>query len=440
MSEKERNEVVEQISRLGIADIQRVCNAILHKEEQQPAAGNAGSQHPTHWLLGQRIVDTFCQHVVQMSSIPLTKLFLDATDGKMAFVRHTNGSTPLHYAACNYTHGVPILQLLLAAGADINLKYNGHTPLTSAIVAQNAHIAIYLIEHGADVNCVVEDNDNKVALHFAACADQDNVVARLLDAGAEIDTKDISQHTPLMWAIMTKSASVIDLLLERGANTYLCIDKAIWMLRSDDFQERLVRRLVSLGASTIGCVYAAVVLENTRVLQILLDETEQNLEEPDIEEGGTTYLHEAAVTDCTELTQLLLNAGANIDSVDFAGCTPLWHAISNEKYAQVAYLLGRGASLQFSPTCHVPRGLFVKHDRHHLSNNNIGGLLHEWMCRVEWQRFLNTSLLIAPLGLPVLVAYTIYTMGTSHVRVRRDTLVNMHRAWNVLKHIKQTAP
>ncbi|EEF40144.1 integrin-linked protein kinase 1 [Ricinus communis] len=72
-----------------------------------------------------------------------------------------------------------------------------------------------LLDSGIDVN--FRDIDNRTALHLAACQGYTDVVALLLNNGAETDPKDRWGSTPLADAIYYKNHDVIKLLEKRGA-------------------------------------------------------------------------------------------------------------------------------------------------------------------------------------------------------------------------------
>ena len=68
-------------------------------------------------------------------------------DFRSGFRLRRNGETPLHDAA--YGGQKEIVELLIAAGADVNAKNNiGHTPLDSAIEYNQPQIADLLRKHG----------------------------------------------------------------------------------------------------------------------------------------------------------------------------------------------------------------------------------------------------------------------------------------------------
>ncbi|KAF9683723.1 hypothetical protein SADUNF_Sadunf04G0044000 [Salix dunnii] len=72
-----------------------------------------------------------------------------------------------------------------------------------------------LLNSGVDVN--FRDIDDRTALHIASCQGFTQVVALLLDHGAEIDPKDRWGSTPLADAIFYKNHDVIKLLEKHGA-------------------------------------------------------------------------------------------------------------------------------------------------------------------------------------------------------------------------------
>jgi ankyrin repeat protein len=77
---------------------------------------------------------------------------------ELIHARDSDDSTPLHCAA--WKGHVEVVQLLLTAGADVNLhNKNGHwgtTPLHAAAHGNQAAIAEILIHNGADLNAVDE--------------------------------------------------------------------------------------------------------------------------------------------------------------------------------------------------------------------------------------------------------------------------------------------
>lgn len=172
----------------------------------------------------------------------------------------------LHHAIAR-GRGMPILTLLLDAGADVNLPWNrwdvGRRPL--ALAARCGHLAAYELLLARGATAELDDVDNAVlavargesvrlpdadppALGMAesgygwvlgqfALLGRTDVVRALLDSGLPVDTRGWSNFTPLDQAAMHGRAETARLLIERGADLADCafddegptpLDCAVW--------------------------------------------------------------------------------------------------------------------------------------------------------------------------------------------------------------------
>ncbi len=196
----------------------------------------------------------------------------------------------LHWAI-GRGRGVPILRMLLDAGADLNLPHpvTGHRPL--AVAARCGHLAAYdlLAERGAIAELGLVDaavlavargesvqlpgapppmpgipgEDSGWLLGQFALLGRTDVVRALLDAGLPVDTRGWSNFTPLDQAAMHGRTDTVQLLIDRGADLHDCafdedgptpLDCALWGLRhsrAEDGDYRVaVRMLLAAGAPT----------------------------------------------------------------------------------------------------------------------------------------------------------------------------------------------
>ncbi len=120
---------------------------------------------------------------------------------------------------------VPRMSLLLEFGADVETKdAGGHNPLYRVAngggdeEAGRAALEL-LIRHGANVNQVTGIG-GMTPLHMSARRGTTKIAETLLDAGAEIETRDKSGETPLRRAVNCGQERMACLLLNRGANPY----------------------------------------------------------------------------------------------------------------------------------------------------------------------------------------------------------------------------
>jgi len=92
-------------------------------------------------------------------------------------------------------------------------------PATVDTAARNGDKAAVrdLLRHGANVN--TRSGDGMTALHWAAERGDADIVAMLVDAGANVDaTTRLGDYTPLLLAAKDGHAPVVELLLEAGAD------------------------------------------------------------------------------------------------------------------------------------------------------------------------------------------------------------------------------
>ena len=109
--------------------------------------------------------------------------------------RNHEGHTPLHHSA--YYGNPAVTQLLLDRGAEVEVHNNeGRTPLDLAFREGNHNTARLLMLHPhADVH--FRHVSGQSALHYAAKYNMVDMMATLLDRGADIEARNHEGHTPL---------------------------------------------------------------------------------------------------------------------------------------------------------------------------------------------------------------------------------------------------
>jgi ankyrin repeat protein len=131
-------------------------------------------------------------------------------------VRDPNGETGL-IVAMRY-ESLKVARLLMEQpGIDLEAKApNGNTALMMAAFRQNKTAVLELLQRGAQVN-----QKGWTALHYAAAAGSVEITRILLDKYAYIDAESPSGMTPLMIAAREGQEDVVALLLEQGADASL---------------------------------------------------------------------------------------------------------------------------------------------------------------------------------------------------------------------------
>jgi ankyrin repeat protein len=204
------------------------------------------------------------------------------------YVSPDENETALHAAI--YRGNTQIIRLLLDNRADFNAEerrdeddeFGGNmTPLMINSTYNDIEISELLIEAGADV-MAREGTDGRCALHYAAQAGMIEAINLLLRHGVDVNVLDNRNKTPLMYAIPGANEAdpvqTVGHLLQQGAN-----------LHARD------------------CV-------------------------------GDSALHLAAHLGLADVVRLLLNAGADWNSINEEGKTPLMVARDNFQYVVVEML------------------------------------------------------------------------------------------------------
>ena len=82
-------------------------------------------------------------------------------------------------------------------GANVNQKdHFGRSPLHVAAAVDYADMVEFLLQHGADIN-IITNEEGQTPIHFAAKNDAINSLQMLLAYGADIDSRDSKNRTPL---------------------------------------------------------------------------------------------------------------------------------------------------------------------------------------------------------------------------------------------------
>lgn len=256
-------------------------------------------------------------YAVQNNNSKLVKVFLEK-DATVDDNKSNAEFTALHIAAqCGHTE---LVQYLLQNKADVNAKsFIGERPLHMAAVNGHADVAIALLKKGAHVN--LRNLKGFTPLHNAAKENHPKVVEILLEQGAFVEISDkVTHRTPLHTAARNGNKDIVSLLLRYKADV----------------------NAVSAGdKNRTSLLYAAEVHDSQLTDLLVQSGADLNARDSD----GLSPLHFASLYGYNDMVQSLINKGSNIEAKNIHQMTPIHMAARNGHRETVDILLSEGANV-----------------------------------------------------------------------------------------------
>ncbi|XP_045517988.1 rabankyrin-5 [Pieris brassicae] len=284
--------------------------------------------------------------------------------------------TPLHLAVLNNHEGCVLAIIDHKKSLDkedsssdrssvipnLNLKNSeGYTPISLALTEGHKHLVAPLIDGGADPN--IRNGKGFTLLHQAIVEEDSRTAIYLLDHGADMNTLTDAGETPLQLAIHCRLGLVVEALCVRGVDMSKLDANGVPPLWAalDSGQEEVASILVRNGADADcwgpgpdGCIQTLLhkaIDENKENLATFLIRSGCDVESPrragpsgegsDVAADKHTPLHLCCTWGLTDVIQTLLEHGANINSKDAEGKTPLHIAIENQHAGIISLLLSQ---------------------------------------------------------------------------------------------------
>ncbi|NJL27641.1 MAG: hypothetical protein HC897_06935 [Thermoanaerobaculia bacterium] len=235
-----------------------------------------------------------------------------------------NGATALHLAAHN--GHLATLRRLLARGADLNARALNEWPPS---VRQ---IKSVLEKRKQTTPDITLGNFDFSPLHMAVAEGKTEVVALLLEAGADVNALTGSGATPLSLAATRNRPELVEVLSSQGADTERRDARGQTPFHQALEQRAFVvaRALLKAGAAIDAAVRVSGLVgrrdENARI----------------------TPLHKAASDGNEEILRFLLRENVDVNVTDDRGWTPLHYAAAAGKAEAAESLLRRGARPQIA--------------------------------------------------------------------------------------------
>ncbi|MGE3277862.1 MAG: ankyrin repeat domain-containing protein [Vicinamibacterales bacterium] len=270
-----------------------------------------------------------------------------------------DGTTPLHWAAMRSDRA--LADVLLYAGANVKAttRLGAYTPLHLAASAGASDVVAALLDAGADP--AARTTTGATPLMLASQAGSVEAVTRLLDKGADPNAREsMYEQTALMFAAARDQADVITVLLARGADASLA-SKFADLAALTAPGERDARQQPVAGGTPAGG-RAPQAQASRRAEAKAPEAPKKPAEVPGVTrpfrynelidaQGGLTALHFAARQGGLASVKALVSGGADPNEVSPGDkATPLLIATANGHFDLAMYLLDHGANPNLAST------------------------------------------------------------------------------------------
>ena len=279
-----------------------VCNNVSFvRHESKHSAGQSAGLCPAMW-----------------SDPAVCRVLIDA--GADLHTKNEIEQSPLHYV-CK-SGALNMVKMLVRGGAGVrDTNDKGRTCLHVAARCGHTETVRYLVGL-PEVELNHQDSEDKdTALHLAVCAVQTDVVQVLIDAGADIDTQNDYGCSPLHTACESGELYIVKMLVRAGAE---------------------VRATNDIGCT---CLIIAACSGRTEFVRYLVGLPEVELNHQNVT-NNYTALHYAVCAVQTDVVQVLIDAGADIDTRGDDGRSPLHTAYNSETPDVVKMLVEAGAGVR----------------------------------------------------------------------------------------------
>jgi ankyrin repeat protein len=264
-------------------------------------------------------------HAAALSGV-LSNAELLLRNGALVDAATLSGASPL-VVAISSGH-VPMAKFLVQAGADVNwkvMKADGLSVLSVAVQTDLPEMVEFLLERGARVND--KNFENTAPIHFCRSVQVAQMLLRC--PGVEKDAVDVAGWTPLRMAVSENLLEVVKFFLNLGVLTDARANEdqstPLHYACSQGFVE-VAQTLVEHGAdknatSAKGFTPLTYAAQGGHVqVAVMLLKHGALVSPPSL---PCSALHLAAQKGFTEMTQLLVQNGANLEYKDHQGATPL---------------------------------------------------------------------------------------------------------------------
>ncbi|XP_006202494.2 transient receptor potential cation channel subfamily A member 1 [Vicugna pacos] len=298
-------------------------------------------------------------HAAEEGEVELMEMIVSDSSCEELNVTDDYGNTPLHWAA--EKNQVESVKFLLLQGANPNLRnYNLMAPLHVAAQGLHNEVLKILVEHSStDIN--LEGENGNTALIITCFKDNSEALQILLNKGANLCKSNKWGCFPIHQAAFSGAKKCMEIILKFGEEhgysrlshiNFVNNGKASPLhmaVQSGDLG--MIKMCLDNGAQLdlvekgkCTALHFAATQGATEIVKLMISSYSGSSDIVNAVDGNQeSLLHKASLFDHHELADYLISVGADIDSTDSEGRSPLILATASASWNTVNLLLSKGA-------------------------------------------------------------------------------------------------
>uniref|UniRef100_A0A3P8U693 Transient receptor potential cation channel, subfamily A, member 1b n=1 Tax=Amphiprion percula TaxID=161767 RepID=A0A3P8U693_AMPPE len=306
-------------------------------------------------------------HAAAGGHVTLIQFIIAVIDSQEVNSCDEDGNVALHWAV--EKNKAESCRALMDLGADPNILNKAlMSPLHLAVSCGHNNLVGLLLSYNI-TDCNLQGDLENTPLILACSINNCEALSILIKHGAKLCKRNKLGHYPIHAAAFAGAKKAMEVILKEGEEFgHVCVSHINYLDKSNSSPLHLavrggnmetIRLCLACGAKVdqqqndkstplhLACTQGAI-----EVVKLMLSSVDQVEDIINLTDGALqTPLHRATIFDHTELAEYLISLGADLNSIDCKGTSPLLLATSCGAWKTVALLLSKGADVTVKDRC-----------------------------------------------------------------------------------------